>query len=425
MSRHSIVKQMSCHLLLFTKLTPFDSQPKHRPGVAIGSYVLDLSLVWNQLKGITLSEQELKNVFTADSLNSLMGKSHIVWHEVRSAIKDLLSGKNPVLKNNESGLKDKALIPLTDVIMHLPCKIGDYTDFYSSLEHATNVGKMFRPNADALLPNWKHLPVGYHGRASSIIVSGTEIHRPLGQTRPKDDEPPVFGPCKRLDFELEVGFFVGGEENKLGHPIPISQVDQHIFGMVLMNDWSARDIQKWEYVPLGPFLAKNFATTISPWIIPIEALEPFKVPTVKQDPLPLPYLRCSEDCNYDIDLFVDIVPAGKDTKTRIVKSNFKYIYWTMKQQLAHHSISGCNMKPGDLLASGTVSGPTQDSFGSMLELTWSASKPITLQDGSTRTFIEDGDQVILSGEAKNKEKGIKIAFGDCSGIVLPSVSFNP
>lgn len=254
-------------------------------------------------------------------------------------------------------------------------------------------------------------------------MSGTPIRRPLGQTRPKETEPPVFGPSKRLDFELEVGFFVGGKSNKLGHPISIDKTEEHIFGVVLMNDWSARDIQKWEYVPLGPFLAKNFATTISPWVVPMEALEAFKVKKVTQDPEPLEYLRSKNDSNYDIDLFVDLVRKTKDgfsPPTRICSSNFKHMYWTMRQQLAHHSISGCNMRAGDLLASGTVSGPTPDSYGSLLELSWNGTKPVQLKDGSSRTFIEDFDEIVITGEAKNAS-GIKISFGYCSGVVLPVV----
>ena len=356
-----------------------------------------------------------------------MARERNVWVTVRHSIRDLLSKENPKLRDNKE-LRETAIIPMETVKMHLPAKIGDYTDFYSSLEHASNVGKMFRPTSDPLLPNWKHLPVGYHGRASSVVVSGTDIHRPLGQTRPRDECPPVFGPSKRLDFELEVAFFVGGvsvdnDVNKLGHPIPISKADEHIFGIVLMNDWSARDIQKWEYVPLGPFLAKNFATTISPWVVPLLALEPFAVEPVKQDPTPLPYLKHDNDRNYDIELFVDLTPKGSHESTRIVQTNFKHMYWTMRQQLAHHSITGCNMRAGDLLASGTVSGPTPGSYGSLLELSWGGTKPLTLKDGSQRTFLEDGDQVTISGSC-NGNKGIRIGFGSCSGLILPAVSFS-
>lgn len=275
---------------------------------------------------------------------------------------------------------------------------------------------MFRGESNPLLPNWKYLPVGYHGRASSIVVSGTKIHRPSGQTKPVESEPPVFGPCKQLDFELEVAFFVGGKANDLGSPIPMDKAHEHIFGLVLMNDWSARDIQKWEYVPLGPFLAKNFATTISPWIIPLEALNFCKVDSVHQNPVPLPYLRHSDPFSFDIDLVVQLV-TNSGSKNVICKSNFKHMYWTMKQQLVHHSITGCNMRPGDLLASGTVSGPTPDSYGSMLELAWKGTKPLKLNDGSERTFIMDGDEIVLKGCAERN--GHRIGFGSCSGIVLP------
>ncbi len=304
-----------------------------------------------------------------------MALSHRHWSEARQTVKKLLTA------GNEDAVKalPGSVVRMIDATMHLPARIGDYTDFYSSIDHATNVGTMFRGKENALMPNWKHLPVGYHGRASSVVVSGTPVKRPNGQTRPKDDEPPLFGPCKLLDFELEMAFFVGGEASKLGEPIPVASAHERIFGMVLMNDWSARDIQKWEYVPLGPFLAKNFATTISPWVVPMEALAPFivdnyaqvveesiifsiviRLPTIlfsMQDPTPLPYLRHSDKYNFDINLEVAIQPEGSDVSSTVCKSNFRHLYWTVKQQLAHHSISGCNMQPGDLLASGTISGP--------------------------------------------------------------------
>jgi fumarylacetoacetase len=302
--------------------------------------------------------------------------------------------------------------------MHLPADIGDYTDFYSSLEHATNVGIMFRGKDNALMPNWKHIPVGYHGRASSVVVSGTPIRRPNGQTRPDDTKPPVFGPCKLMDFELEMGFFVGGPPSSLGDPVPVSTAHERIFGMVLMNDWSARDIQKWEYVPLGPFLAKNLGTTIALWVVSIEALEEFKVPNVAQDPKPFPYLVHEDKFNFDVNLEVQIRPENSTKSTTVSKSNLKHMYWTMKQQLAHHTITGCNVKPGDLLATGTISGPTPDSYGSMLELSWKGSKPLTLEDGSTRTFLRDGDEVTLTGYCQGK--GYRIGFGTCEGKLLPA-----
>jgi len=301
--------------------------------------------------------------------------------------------------------------------MHLPAHIGDYTDFYSSIDHATNVGKMFRDPANALLPNWRHIPVGYHGRASSVVVSGTPLHRPSGQQRPFDTQPPVFGPCKLLDFELEVGFFTG-PGNNLGEPIPIDKTEDHIFGLVLTNDWSARDIQKWEYVPLGPFLAKNFGTTISPWVVPMAALQEFAVTNAAQDPKPFPYLQHSNPYSFNVNLTVAIKPEVSGTETVVCRSNFKHMYWTMKQQLAHHTVTGCNIRPGDLLASGTISGPTPDSFGSMLELSWRGSKPVPMNDGSTRKFLQDGDEVILRGFAQGE--GYRIGFGKCSGKVLPA-----
>ncbi|NWJ09967.1 FAAA Fumarylacetoacetase, partial [Crypturellus undulatus] len=290
----------------------------------------------------------------------------------------------------------RAFVPQAAATMHLPAEIGDYTDFYSSRQHATNVGIMFRGKENALMPNWLHLPVGYHGRASSVVVSGTPIRRPVGQINPSNDKPPVFSACKRLDMELEMAFFVG-PGNKHGEPIPISRAHEHIFGMVLMNDWSARDIQKWEYVPLGPFLSKSFGTTISPWVVTMEALMPFVLPNPVQDPKPLPYLRDEEPYTFDIKLLVALKGEGMSTPTTICTSNFKHMYWTMKQQLAHHSVNGCNLRPGDLLASGTISGPEPESFGSLLELSWNGTKEINLGNGQSRKFLQDGDEVILTG----------------------------
>ncbi|GIY04688.1 fumarylacetoacetase [Caerostris extrusa] len=297
-------------------------------------------------------------------------------------------------------------------------KLGDYTDFYSSEEHATNCGIMFRGKDNALLPNWKYLPVGYHGRASSIVVSGTPIRRPNGQTRPDDSMPPQFGPSKLMDFELEMAFFVGCP-SKLGEPISIEKAQDHIFGMVLMNDWSARDIQKWEYVPLGPFLGKSLGTTISPWIVPMEALEPFLCENVPQDPTPFPYLKHSEPYNFDIHLEVSLLPENAKEATVISKSNFKYMYWTMKQQLTHHTITGCNMNSGDLLASGTISGKTPDSYGSLLELSWKGTKDIPLSDGQTRRFLKDGDEVTLTGYCQGDD--YLVGFGTCTGKILKAL----
>lgn len=394
-----------------------DSAQK-RIGIAIGEHVLDLHAVSHLFVGPELINNQ--NVFKKATLNSFMGLGPKAWTEARSTLQNLLSVGNQTLQGNQELCKN-ALILQKDVKMHLPANIGDYTDFYSSMIHASNVGEMFRGKENALMPNWKHLPVGYHGRASSIVISGTPIHRPIGQTRPNDAEPPVFGQCKLLDFELETAFFVG-TGNDLGEPISINQADRHIFGMVLMNDWSARDIQKWEYVPLGPFLAKNFGTTISPWIVTMEALQPFKVSNHPQeDPEPLPYLKHEDDYNFDINLEVAIKPCGSEKTAVVTKSNFKHMYWTMKQQLAHHTVTGCNMKPGDLLGSGTISGPSQDAFGSMLELSWRGTRTVDLGDGITRKFLQDNDEVIISGYCERD--GLRIGFGQCAGKVLPAKSF--
>jgi len=295
-------------------------------------------------------------------------------------------------------------------------RIGDYTDFYSSIDHATNVGTMFRDPNNALLPNWKHLPVGYHGRASSICASGHSFHRPKGQTKPADAELPVFGPSKLLDFELETGFIIG-KATEMGQSVSTEQADDYIFGMVLFNDWSARDIQTWEYVPLGPFLAKNFASTVSPWIVTLEALEPFRTKGYTQEPKVLPYLEYSGDKNLDIKLEVYIRPEG-GSETRIATSNYKYMYWTMEQQLAHHTINGCNINVGDMMASGTISGPEPHEYGSMLELTWRGTKPLKLKDGSERKFINDNDTVIMRGYCE--KNGVRIGFGDCAAKLLPA-----
>lgn len=303
--------------------------------------------------------------------------------------------------------------------MHLPATIGDYTDFYSSIDHATNVGTMFRGKENALMPNWKHLPVGYHGRASTVVVSGTPIHRPLGQTKPVDTEPPKFGPCRLMDFELEMAFFVGGPSNQLGTPVQVDQAGERIFGMVVMNDWSARDIQKWEYVPLGPFLAKNMGTSISPWVVTMEALQPFLVPNTPQDPTPFPYLQHQDPYTFNIELEVAIQPEGEAESSVVSRSNFRHMYWTMKQQLAHHTVTGCIMKPGDLLASGTISGPEPGQYGSMLELSWRGSKTVPLtQGGGERKFLKDGDNVVMTGLCKGD--GFVVGFGSVEGVVLPA-----
>jgi fumarylacetoacetase len=335
---------------------------------------------------------------------------------VRARVSELLRADVPTLRD-DAALRARCVLPLGAVSLHLPARIGDYTDFYSSRDHATNVGVMFRGRENALMPNWLHLPVGYHGRASSVVVSGTPVRRPRGQMLPPGGEQPVYGPCRLLDFELEMGFFVAGPGNALGEPIPVTAADDHIFGLVLVNDWSARDIQAWEYQPLGPFNAKNFATSISPWVIPYEALQPFRLPAPAQDPEPLSYLRGAGLGGYDVQLEVALRPADGQPQT-ICRSNTKYLYWTMQQQLAHHTITGCNLRPGDLLASGTISGPDKSSWGSLLELTWRGRDPIALDSGGERTFLADGDTVVMSGWCQGD--GYRVGFGEVAGEVLPA-----
>lgn len=391
------------------------NKPEKRIGVAIGDEILNLRAIAHYFDGPLLKNKQ--DVFHRDCLNDFMSLGRPAWLEVRSKLQELLSANNRTLQDPD--IRSIIFVAQKDAIMHLPAKIGDYTDFYSSLNHATNVGIMFRGKENPLLPNWKYLPVGYHGRASSVVVSGTPIKRPHGQTLPIENTAPVFGPCRLMDFEVEVAFFVGGPPTNLGDTVPASKAHDHIFGMVLMNDWSARDIQKWEYVPLGPFNAKNLGTTISPWVVTMEALEPFKVPNMTQDPAPFPYLQHDESCNYDIKLKVDIKPPS-GVVTTVCQTNFKYMYWTPRQQLAHHTITGCNINPGDLMGSGTISGETSDSYGSMLELCWKGTRPITLKDGTIRKFLQDGDEVIIHGYCVGD--GYKVGFGSCTGKLLPPTS---
>ncbi|XP_045564383.1 fumarylacetoacetase isoform X1 [Salmo salar] len=389
--------------------------PRHRIGVAIGDQILDLSVIKSLFRGPVLSNHQ--DVFDQPTLNAFMGLGYEAWREARRSLQQLLSANETTLRDDVS-LRSRAFFHQSSAMMQLPAEIGDYTDFYSSRDHATNVGIMFRGKENALMPNWLRLPVGYHGRASSIVVSGTPIRRPSGQMRPDQSKPPVFGQSKQLDIELEMAFFVGGG-NRLGEPIPIERAHQHIFGMVLMNDWSARDIQAWEYVPLGPFLGKNFGTTISPWVVPMEALLPFAEPNTVQDPKPLPYLCHDDAFTFNINLFVSVKGEAMKEAATICKSNFKYMYWTMKQQLAHHTVNGCKVRPGDLLASGTISGPDPDSFGSMLELSWKGSKTVDLGGGETRTFLKDGDEVTLTGYCEGN--GYRVGFGPCAGTILPAL----
>lgn len=385
-----------------------------RAGVAIGEYVLDLAVIAES--GLFNSISFDKTVLSNCTLNDFIALGKSVTNAVRERVSDLLNPENSELRDNAE-LKAKVLIKQSEAQMLLPVHIPNYTDFYSSKEHATNVGIMFRDPANALLPNWKHLPVGYHGRASSIVVSGTPIHRPKGQTKADDATAPTFGPCKLLDFELEMAF-ITGKSTKLGESISTANADDYIFGMVLFNDWSARDIQKWEYVPLGPFLAKNFGSTISPWIVTLEALEPFRTETPKQEPEVLPYLKFEGKKNFDINLEVEIVPENGKGKT-VSRSNFKYMYWNMAQQLAHHTVNGCNICVGDMYASGTISGPTPDSYGSMLEISWQGKKPIQMPDGTERKFIVDNDTVVMRGWCE--KEGVRIGFGECSGKILPAL----
>lgn len=385
-----------------------------RIGVAIGDFVFDLSVLEDN--GLLKNSSSEKNLFNRSSLNLFMSQDKKVWKEIRTQLQNLLSEDNSVLRDNKE-LRQEAFLPMTDAIMCLPVEIGDYTDFYSSKEHATNVGIMFRGKENALMPNWLHLPVAYHGRASSIVVSGTDIIRPKGQTKPADAETPVFGASKLMDFELEMGFFIG-KGNQLGDSISVEEAEEHIFGMVIVNDWSARDIQAWEYVPLGPFLAKNFATSISPWIVTLDALEPFRCASPEPEFEPLPYLQSKGNKAFDIQLHVYIQNEKLNQPFEICHSNFKYLYWNMPQQLAHHTVNGCNMNTGDLLASGTISGDTKESRGSMLEITWRGAEPIKLPNGEERKFINDGDTVVMSAYCEGD--GYRVGFGEVIGKILPA-----
>ncbi|MEM1043057.1 MAG: fumarylacetoacetase [Bacteroidota bacterium] len=391
-----------------------------RVGVAIGEQVLDLAVLEDEglFDGEVLAGQ---HPFSQSSLNGFMGLGRPAWSEARRTVQHLLLGSTPTLRDDD-GLRARALVPRGDVEMLLPARVGDYTDFYSSRQHATNVGSMFRDPNNALLPNWLHLPVGYHGRASSVVVSGTDVVRPQGQLKPSDDEPPVFGPSRLLDFELEMGFFVG-PGTELGASVPIDQAAEHIFGFVLVNDWSARDIQKWEYVPLGPFLGKSFATSVSPWVVTAEALEPFRVEGEPQtpeagNPAILDYLRQPGKRALDLHLEVGLWPEDAGSPTTIAESNAKYLYWSPEQQLAHHTANGCNVRPGDLLASGTISGEEKGSYGSMLELSWRGTDPVKLQGGAERRFLQDGDLVTMRGWAQGD--GYRVGFGEVRGRVLPA-----
>lgn len=382
-------------------------------GTRIGDTAIDLGAL-HQLgyfDEIPLTD----DIFLQDTLNDFIADGRQTWRAVRNRIAEIFDADNSILKSN---VKHKAIVlfRLDEIEMQLPVQIGDYTDFYASREHATNVGTMFRGKENALMPNWLHLPVGYHGRSSSIIPSNIAIRRPKGQTLPKGYENPIFGPSKAVDFELEMAF-ITTDANVLGDSISVDEAENYIFGLVLFNDWSARDIQRWEYVPLGPFLGKSFASSISPWIVTLDALEPFKVDTPKQNPEPLEYLRSSGKKSYDISLEVAIKPLNSK-ETVVCRSNFKYMYWNMSQQLAHHTVNGCPVNSGDMMGSGTISGSKKDSYGSMLELSWKGENPLRLNDGTERKFIHDYDTVIMRGYCKNEN--LRIGFGEVSTKLLPS-----
>jgi fumarylacetoacetase len=381
-----------------------------RVGVAIGNYVLDL---WELEQDGRLDVGDI-GVFAASVLNPFMGLGPKVWSKTRARISELLRHDQPELRDNDE-LSRRALVPMADVKLHLPIAVSGYTDFYSSKEHATNVGVMFRGKDNALQPNWLHMPIGYNGRASTVVVSGTRVRRPRGQLKPPNVENPSFGPCKRLDFELEMGAVVG-QPSAMGAMLTEAQAEAMIFGFVILNDWSARDIQQWEYVPLGPFQAKAFATSISPWVVTSEALEPFRLSGPAQDPVPLPYLRQRGANNYDLELDVALRTAKMNASQDICRTNFKYMYWSSVQQLVHHASSGCAMNVGDLLGSGTISGPEKHQRGSLLEISWNGSEPIELPGGAKRTFLEDGDCLVMRGWCQGN--GYRVGFGEVEGTIV-------
>jgi fumarylacetoacetase len=386
-----------------------------RVGVAIGEFALDLSVL-EELGHFRMPEFQDRRVFSEGALNAFLALGRPAWRKAREVVQHLLSADTAVLRD-DAAVRGRVFHAQKDVTMQLPARIGDYTDFYSSYHHAHNVGTMLRGPENALMPNWKWLPVAYHGRASSIVASGAEVRRPHGQIKPPDAPAPIFGPSRSFDFELETAFLIG-PGNVLGEPIPIDRATDHIFGLVLMNDWSARDVQAWEYQPLGPFLAKNFCTSISPWVVTLDALEAFREPLPPQDPEPLPYLRAANDFTYDIQLEARLQTPSMDAPHVITRTNFQNLYWSISQQLAHHTVNGCNLQPGDLLASGTISGPTEESRGCMLELTWRGANPLTLPSGETRKWLEDGDSLTITGWAQGD--GYRVGFGEVTGRVVPA-----
>jgi fumarylacetoacetase len=439
---------------IFSRKTEISAsvRPQHRFGVAIGDYVVDIPCLY--YAGLFNHLSFDGRVLLQPTLNAFMSLNRSAWREFRLSVKNLLDDvtTDRRLRDNEH-LQASALIPMSDVQMHLPATIGDYTDFYSSREHASNIGIMLRGKDNALQPNWLHLPVGYHGRASSVVISGkltvclitnpsmmidkqsylgTDVVRPSGQVLIDPTDPskgPMHHPSRALDFELEMAFFVGGPSNPLGKPLTIEEAEERIFGVVLMNDWSARDVQAWEYVPLGPFTSKNFCTSISPWIVSLDALDAFRCMSSagqSQEPLPLGYLQDSQyhRGSYDVSLQVHIQGIKDSAASMISESNLKYMYWNFKQQLVHHSVSGCNLRAGDLLATGTISGPTDESMGSMMELSWKGSREVKLtnsQEAPVRKYLQDGDLVCMTGCARSAE-GYVIGFGEVSGRILPAAT---
>jgi fumarylacetoacetase len=385
--------------------------PAPRAGVAIGDFVLDLAVL--ESEGL-LDLAPAFDVFAQGSLNAFMALGPKVWSRTRARISELLRHDNPQLRDNKM-LRAGALLPMADVTLHMPFTVAGYTDFYSSKEHATNVGVMFRGKDNALQPNWLHMPIAYNGRASTVVVSGTKVKRPRGQLKPPDAEVPSFGPCKRLDFELEMGVVVG-QPSVMGEMLSEKQAEEMIFGFVILNDWSARDIQQWEYVPLGPFQGKAFATSISPWIVTREALQPFCVPGPAQEPAPLPYLQQTQPQNYDLVLDVSLRAPSMNEPANICRTNFKYMYWSSVQQLVHHASSGCAMNVGDLLGSGTISGPEKDQRGSLLEISWNGTEPVELASGVKRTFLEDGDSLVMRGWCQGN--GFRVGFGEVEGTIV-------
>lgn len=386
-----------------------------RVGVAIGAHVLDLSVLEHR-RLLEAGAADGARVFDRPTLNAFMALGRPAWSAVRARLGRLLAADEPTLRDDAT-LLGQSVHAMERVTLRLPAEIGDYTDFYASREHATNVGTMFRGPDNALMPNWLHLPVAYHGRASSIVVSGTDVRRPLGQTMPPGAATPVFGPSLQMDFELEMGCFMG-PGNALGQPVPVADARDRVFGLVLVNDWSARDIQAWEYVPLGPFLAKNLGTSISPWVVSLDALAPFRVPGPVQDPPPLPYLRSTGERTFDIQLEVWLQGERMARAERIAASNYRHLHWDVAQQVAHHTVNGCNLRPGDLLASGTISGPEAGARGSLLELSWRGRDPLRLAEGETRTFLEDGDRVTMIGWCQGN--GYRVGFGEVTGRLLPA-----